>query len=62
MNAFDLNLVAINRVRELTSLGKSTIYRLIADNKFPRPVKLTERRVAWRETDLRDWLDGRGRS
>ena len=56
MSAFDLNLIGLKRVRELTSLGKSTIYRLIADGNFPRPVKLTERRVAWLESDLRLWL------
>jgi prophage regulatory protein len=54
-------LINLNRVRELTSLGKSTIYRMIAENKFPRPVKLTERRVAWRETDLISWLEDRAR-
>jgi len=59
MNAFDLNLVGMKRVRELTSLGKSTIYRLISENKFPRPVKITERRVAWRESDLAAWLEDR---
>lgn len=54
-------LVSLKRVRELTSLGKSTIYRMIAENRFPRPVKLSERRVAWRETDLINWLEDRAR-
>ena len=52
-------LIDLKRVREITSLGKSTIYRLIADGKFPRPVRVTERRVAWLEDDLLGWLDGR---
>jgi prophage regulatory protein len=59
MSSFELNLVGLKRVRELTSLGKSTIYRLISENKFPRPVKLTERRVAWRASDLTEWLQDR---
>lgn len=52
-------MVSLRGVKEATSLGKSTIYRLIADRKFPRPVKVSERRVAWLESDLQSWLDGR---
>lgn len=59
MSTFDLNLMSLKRVRDLTSLGKSTIYRLIAEGKFPRPLKITERRVAWRESDLTAWLEDR---
>lgn len=52
-------ILSLRTVREATSLGKSTIYRLIADDKFPRPVRISERRVAWLESDLQTWLDGR---
>ncbi len=53
------SMVSLKRVREITSLGKSTIYRMITEDRFPRPVRLTSRRVAWREDDLRNWLDQR---
>ena len=39
----------------LTGLTRSTIYRLIADNQFPCPVRLGPRAVAWRRTDLDRW-------
>ncbi len=32
-------------------LGRSTIYRLIAAQSFPAPVKLAGRAVGWRRTD-----------
>jgi prophage regulatory protein len=45
----------INTVMRVTGLGRSTIYRLMADDKFPHPVKLTPRVVAWRRVDLESW-------
>jgi prophage regulatory protein len=43
------------RVRQLTGLGKSTIYRLIALDEFPRPVQLGQRAVGWRSADVERW-------
>jgi len=42
----------IKKVIAATSLSKSTIYRLISINKFPRPVKISARRVGWRPADI----------
>jgi prophage regulatory protein len=49
----------IGTVIRLTGLGRSTIYRLMADEEFPSPVRLTRRVVAWRRTDLERWSEGR---
>jgi prophage regulatory protein len=46
-------------VTRLTGLGRSTIYRLVAQDKFPSPVRLSNRTVAWRRTDLERWTEGR---
>lgn len=46
-------------VMRITGLGRSTIYRLIADQKFPSPVRLGPRAVAWRRTDLDQWSEAR---
>ena len=35
-----------------TDLGRSTIYRLVANGAFPRPVHLGPRAIAWRWSDL----------
>lgn len=43
----------------VTGLGRSTIYRLIADQKFPCPVRLGPRAVAWRRCDIEAWSDAR---
>ena len=46
-------------VVRMTGLGRSTIYRLIAQNKFPGPVRVGDRAVAWRQVDLDKWSEGR---
>lgn len=46
-------LLRIKQVEEVTSLSKSTIYRLIRQGKFPKPLKLTAmRRVGWHPADI----------
>ncbi len=45
-----------------TGLARSTIYRLVAQNKFPAPFKLADRAVAWRRADLEAWVDARPRT
>jgi prophage regulatory protein len=42
-------------VMKLTGLGRSTIYRLVADRRFPGPVRIASRAVAWRRSDLDRW-------
>ena len=49
----------IGSVMRITGLGRSTIYRLMADDQFPHPVKLTKRVVAWRRADLERWGEAR---
>ncbi|MBY0468388.1 MAG: AlpA family phage regulatory protein [Burkholderiaceae bacterium] len=46
-------------VMRMTGLGRSTIYRLIADRRFPSPVRLGPRAVAWRRSDLDRWSEAR---
>jgi prophage regulatory protein len=52
-------LLRIGAVMRLTGLGRSTIYRLMAEEQFPSPVRLTKRVVAWRRSELEQWSNGR---
>jgi prophage regulatory protein len=36
---------------------RSTLYRLIAAGRFPRPVALGPRAVGWRESDITAWIE-----
>lgn len=51
----DAEFLRLPSVLRRTGLGRSTIYRLIADQKFPAPVRLAGRAVGWRQTDLDVW-------
>lgn len=46
-------------VMQATGLGRSTIYRLVADGSFPAPVHLGPRAVGWRWSDLDQWGESR---
>lgn len=49
----------INGAKLLTGLSRSTIYRLVQEGKFPRPIKLGERASGWKQSDLEAWLESR---
>jgi prophage regulatory protein len=46
-------------VEERTGLARSTIYQMVNEGRFPRPVRLGGRAVAWLENEVNDWVDAR---
>ena len=49
-------LINLDAVVEATGYHYSTIYRRIQKNRFPAPVRLSSRRVAWIRSEIRDWV------
>jgi prophage regulatory protein len=49
-------------VVQTTGLGRSTLYRLISMGKFPVPLKLSNRSVAWRLAEVEAWVESRQRA
>jgi len=43
-------------VQARTGLARSTIYARMKEGRFPTPVRLGSRAVAWREEDVEEWL------
>lgn len=43
-------------VQEMTGLSRSSIYAKMADGSFPRPVQIGARAVAWKESDILNWM------
>jgi prophage regulatory protein len=43
-------------VEATTGVKKSTIYMLLRQGKFPKPVRLSSRMVAWPETAVLQWV------
>ena len=40
----------------MLGISRSTIYRLMKDGDFPRPIRLGHRAVGWKSEDIKDWL------
>jgi predicted DNA-binding transcriptional regulator AlpA len=56
----NLELVRENELRRIVKLSHATIWRLCrTDPKFPKPLKLSDRAIAWRLVDVERWLNER---
>lgn len=44
-------------VVRITALSRATLYRRIAEGKFPQPVHLGGRACGWSSDSLRAWID-----
>ncbi|TMN68086.1 transcriptional regulator [Pseudoalteromonas sp. S1727] len=51
-----MRLIKLKEVIEKTSLGRSTIYELMTDGRFPKQVSLGAKSVAWLESEVDDWI------
>lgn len=52
-------LIRRREVEAHTGLARSTIYEFVAEGKFPPPVHIGARAVAWRESDVAEWIESR---
>ena len=50
-------LLRIGEVKSHVGLGKSKIYALIAEGRFPRPYKLTPKAARWSEQEVLAWVE-----
>ncbi|MCY3954464.1 MAG: AlpA family phage regulatory protein [Nitrospira sp.] len=55
-------LLTRREVERRTGLSRSTLYRKMREGTFPVPVKISERAVRWRDSDIRAYVDSRPRS
>jgi len=54
-----MKVLRLAQVMDSTGLGRSTIYKYIAEGKFPVPLQLSERCVGWLESEVRQWIQSR---
>ena len=52
-------LLRLADVRDRVPYSRSTIYQLITQGKFPKPVNIGARAVAWLESDIDAWIAAR---
>ena len=46
----------------MTRMSKATLYVEIKADRFPKPIKVTRRSVAWIENEVLEYLQGRPRA
>jgi len=52
-------ILRLKEVCTVTGLGRSFIYQLQAEKRFPDSIKIGARAVGWLEDEVRDWLADR---
>jgi prophage regulatory protein len=56
------NLLRLPAVARVVGLSRTTIYKRIEEGRFPAPINLGERAVAWREDEIAAWIAQRTRA
>ena len=54
-----MRLMRVRDVVQFTGLPRSSLYAMVSQGRFPRPIKLSERTSAWRLDDLEQWVEER---
>lgn len=52
-------LLRVQTVTDMTGLPRSTLYMYMAEGRFPRPVKIGARSVAWASDVIEQWIADR---
>ena len=50
------SLLKLRDVVQLTGLSRTTIYNLLAENKFPKRIQITKQRIAFLSTEIEKWI------
>jgi prophage regulatory protein len=54
-----IRILRLPEVCSVTGLGRSMIYQMEADQRFPKRVRIGTRAVGWLEGEVRAWLQKR---
>lgn len=49
--------IRLPEVMNKTGYGKAWIYKLISEGRFPKPVKIGIRAIAFVESEVDEWMD-----
>ena len=54
-------LLTLRDVTALTALSRSTVYVMMAESWFPKPIRIGNRAVRWVEQEMLDFIASRPR-
>jgi prophage regulatory protein len=52
-------LLSEKQVTRITGKGRTSIHMAMKAGDFPLPIKTGKRSVAWRPSDIKQWIDSR---
>ncbi|EMO0474738.1 AlpA family transcriptional regulator [Pluralibacter gergoviae] len=52
-------LIRFSEALDRTGYGRSWLYKLIAQQRFPQPVKIGSRSIAFVESEVDEWINQR---
>jgi prophage regulatory protein len=53
------SILRLKEVCKVTGFGRSFIYQLQAEQRFPHSIKIGARAVGWLESEVREWINSR---
>jgi prophage regulatory protein len=56
MDESPIKILRLPQVCDVTGLGRSMIYQMEADERFPKRIKIGIRAVGWVEKEVQTWL------
>lgn len=54
-----MRFLRLNDVIAVTGLSRSTIYKFMDEEVFPKTIPLGGRAVAWLESEIEEWMEQR---
>ena len=55
-------LLTLRDVTAMTALSRSAVYALMAESRFPKPIRIGARAVRWVEQEVADFIASRPRA
>ena len=56
---FSIRLLRLRDVISIVGMKRSWILQKVKEGEFPKPIKLSNRANAWRESDITQWIENK---
>ena len=57
-----ISIERLPKVRARTGLSRSFVYKMMGEGRFPSSIKLGDRAVGWRSSDIDAWIASRSKN
>ena len=55
-------ILRLPEVLQKVGLSRSSIYRMINNEEFPAPLRLSSNAIGWFESDVNEWIKSRSKT